>query len=221
MFLLDLLFPKRCVACGKVGKYFCSFCLQKIEFIQFQICPYCGKRAIDGLTHDKCKKASGLDGLFASLYFRGAVKKAIHLVKFGHVSDLVPSLISVAYPTFSQYLRDFDFLVPVPLHRKRERERGYNQSLLIAKVIGKRIGTPVINLLVRKKYTHAQANLKLEDRRENIKNVFDYRSRLDISGKSVILIDDVATSRLTLIECAKVLKRNGAGKVWGLVLAHG
>lgn len=221
MGILDLIFPRRCVSCGQLGKYFCRSCQRKIEFIDFQICPYCGKRAIDGLTHYKCRKMYGLDGFFASLYFRGAVKKAIHLVKFDHVSDLVPSLISVAFPSLPKYLTGFDLLVPVPLHRKREKERGYNQSGLIAKNISKRFGIPVVNLLVRKKYTEAQANLKLDARRENVKNVFDFVSYLDISGKSVILIDDVATSRLTLIECAKVLKRNGAGKVWGLVIAHG
>ena len=162
-----------------------------------------------------------MDGLYASLYFHGAVKKAIHLVKFDHVSDLIPSLISVAFPTLPRYLTGFDFLVPVPLHRKREKERGFNQSGLIAKNIGNKFRIPIHNLLIRNKYTKAQANLKLANRKENVKNVFIYGSNLDISGKSVILVDDVATSRLTIIECAKVIKRNGAKRVWGLVIAHG
>lgn len=221
MGILDLIFPKRCVSCGKWGKYFCNICFRKLHYIEFQICPYCGKRAIDGMTHYKCRKVYGLDGLYAPLYFRGAIKKAIHLIKFDHVSDLISSLITVAFPYFPKYLAGFDLLIPVPLHRKREKERGYNQSRLIAKNIGERFRIPVVNLLIRGKYTQAQANLKLVDRRENIKNVFEFSSRLDISGKSIILVDDVATSRLTLIECAKVLKRNGAVTVWGLVIAHG
>lgn len=221
MGILDLLFPRRCVSCGMIGKYFCMKCVSRIELIEKQICPYCGRPAIDGLTHPGCRKIFGLDGFYSPFFFRGPVKKAIHLLKFDSVSDLVNPLTLLAYPQIPAWLPKFDCFVPVPLNKKRENERGFNQSQLIARKLGKKFLIPVADILVRKKYTKPQAELLLKDRKTNIMNVFDYIGKKKLQGEKIALVDDVSTTRLTLIECAKILKRNGAGFVYGLVIAHG
>ncbi len=112
-------------------------------------------------------------------------------------------------------------LVPVPLHRKRLRERGYNQSALLAKQLGKLTGLPVEeNCLVRQRPASPQArSSNVEERRQNVSGAFAcVNDRLD--GKKVILIDDVATSGATLEACADALKDSGVSAVWGLTFAR-
>jgi competence protein ComFC len=221
MGLLDLLFPRRCVSCGRIGKYLCRKCEPEIEFIERQICPVCGKHSIDGTTHYKCRNKYTLDGLYASAHYKGPVKKAIKKIKFGLVRDIVNPLVVSLFVSKKNYWPEIDFLTPVPLYHKREAERGFNQSYLIAKALAVRLGIPLRKLLIRNKFTRPQAELKSADRKGNVLGAFSYTGKLNISDKSIGIVDDVSTTRFTLMECAKVLKRNGAGKVWGIVLAHG
>jgi len=114
-----------------------------------------------------------------------------------------------------------DVLIPVPLHPRRLRERGYNQSALLAKGLGKLSSIPVIeNALIRYKYALPQAKtLSVEERRANMVGAFMCRAEL-IRNRQVLLIDDVSTSAATLDACASTLKEGGANTVWGLVLAR-
>lgn len=224
MNLLDLLFPRRCVTCGKVGKYICDKCTPIIRMIgaEERICPVCGKNAIDGMTHPRCRTIYGLDGMFAACHYKGPIKDAIHQLKYRFVSDLVSTLSKLFLDNYSKTLPKFDFLVPVPLHKKREKERGFNQSLLLAQIFAKELNISVsAGILKRVRYTKAQVDLKGKERRLNLQKAFICLDSGGISGKSVGLVDDVTTTRTTFIECARVLKRNGAGTVWGLALAHG
>ncbi len=222
MNFLDFLFPRRCVSCKRIGDYFCLKCLSKIEFITRPICPTCGRLSIGGMTHPRCRTAYGIDGLFALACYKGPIREAIHLLKYKFVRDIGEALISLFISCYPQTLPQFDLLVPVPLHKKREKERGFNQSLLLAELIGKSLSIPVKdNILARTRLTKPQVNLNVEERKVNLRAAFDCQVKADIREKIVGLVDDVATTRSTLIECAKVLKRNGVKKVWGLVLAHG
>lgn len=222
MNILDFLFPRRCVSCGKIGKYFCSNCYKKIEFIGRQICPVCAKPSIDGFTHPRCRTSWGLDGMSATCHYKGPMKDAIHLLKYRFVSDLVDSLTDIFIKDYPKDLYRFDYLIPVPLHKKRERQRGFNQSLLLAKSLAKKLNIPVsTNVLARNRYTVPQVDLKGKDRHNNLEKAFSCISDDHIRGKSIGLVDDVATTRTTLMECAKELKKQGAKSVFGLVLAHG
>jgi len=124
----------------------------------------------------------------------------------------------------SAYLRrrglSFDIIMPVPIHKKRLRERGYNQSSLLAQRLGCMIKKPVVEgVLIRTKHTPSQAKSgSLDQRRQNIKNAFKCVGN-DVSGKRILLIDDVCTSGSTLNSCAAPLKAAGAASVWGLTLA--
>jgi ComF family protein len=115
-----------------------------------------------------------------------------------------------------------DFLtVPVPLHIRRLRERGFNQSLLLAKVVATDLGTQLDYLsLVRIRHTRAQTGLRKEERRKNVKDAFSVIYPEIIKGKKILLVDDVFTTGYTLNECARTLKKSGAMVVICLTLAR-
>lgn len=222
MRITDLLFPRRCVGCGKLGDYFCNKCLPQIEFITRPICPICIYPAIDGATHPTCLTPYALDGMYAVARYRGPMRKAISILKYKFVSDLASTLVDLFFLKFPKYLPSFDLFAPVPLHPWRERTRGFNQSALLAKSLGEKLNISVeTNVLKRIRNTSPQVKLKGKKRRSNLQGAFVFHKASDISGKTIGLVDDVATTRSTLLECAKVLKRNGAKCVWGIVLAHG
>ena len=132
-------------------------------------------------------------------------------------------------PTLARLLQDYlatnpmpgEVLVPVPLHRKRLRERGYNQSSLLAKELGKLTNLPVVDdCLIRQRYAPPQARTStVAERRSNVANAFTCRDNR-LRDKQVLLLDDVSTSGTTLDACAAALKAGGAASVWGLVLAR-
>lgn len=222
MNLLDILFPRRCVSCRKVGSYFCKNCLQQIEYITHPICPVCARPAISGITHPRCLTAFSLDGMYAVAHYQGPIRNAIHLLKYKFVSDLVESLISLIVTHYPDTLPKLDYLTFVPLHPRREKFRGFNQSMILAQRLSKKLNIPFKNnILKRVKKTKPQVELKREERRTNLRGAFSCVNKEDVKGKIIGLVDDVATTRSTLSECAKVLKRNGAQIVWGVVLAHG
>lgn len=220
--LLNLLFPRRCVSCNKFGKYFCATCRLKIKYQHFQLCSFCRLPSVNGTTHFRCLQKYSLDGVFIGSKYSGPVKKAIHQLKYRFVSDLVSELVEIVFLKYPLFLNNFDFVIPVPLHKKRFRERGFNQAFLIAQNIGRKLNIPVLeNILTRSQYTKPQFGLSRDERKINVKNVFLVQDPSKIKNKNLCLIDDVATTFSTLNESAKVLKRNGAQKVWGIVLAHG
>lgn len=182
----------------------------------------CGKPALGGKTHPRCRTLYGLDGLYASAHYSGPVKQAIHLLKYRLVRDLTRFTVNELFTKIPPELPRFDYIVPVPLHAKRLRLRGFNQSVLIASYLSETFRVGVVDgILVRKAHTRPQAELKREDRLENIHHAFSCSDPSEIRGKTIALVDDVATTCATLRECAHVLKRAGAKSVWGIVLAHG
>lgn len=221
MGILDLFFPRRCVGCGRVGKYICDRCIRKVEYIENQICPVCGRYAIEGRTHPKCCGKYAPDGMFVPVHYRGPVKKGIKLIKYRYVSDLAGCLVEFISRTYPAYLPHFDFLVPVPLFPGRERERGFNQSRVISQMLGRLLNFQTKDALVRKRNTKPQAGLRLEERQVNLKGAFSICPQADIHGKTIMVVDDVITTRATILECSNILKRNGAHVVWAIAIAHG
>ncbi len=222
MNFLDLIFPRRCVGCNKLGSYLCLSCIGKIEYIGKPICPVCGKQSIDGVTHPHCCAKYTLDGLFVAAHYRGAVKDAIHLIKYRFVSDVIESISDLLISNWPKTLPIFDYLIPVPLYTNREKSRGFNQSSLLSHSLGRKLDIAVKEkILVRKINTAPQADLGLKERLINLKDSFALRAKIDLSGKKIALIDDVTTTRSTFLECAKPLKQYGADIVWGIAIAHG
>lgn len=228
MDILSLLFPKRCVGCKRIGAYICSLCFARIAFTSFDICLVCGKGAVDGLTHPVCKKPTSIDGAWASLVYVGIVKKLVYTFKYKpYVSDLRETLGELFYEGiiqkegFAHLSLEQAVLVPIPLSRKKQKQRGYNQSRLLAEDLGKRLGLPVIDLLLRQKETAPQFGLKREERVSNIHDAFGLKSD-NICYPTILLVDDLCTSGTTMNEAAKLLKKAKVVKnVYGLSLAHG
>jgi ComF family protein len=117
--------------------------------------------------------------------------------------------------------RKENLLVPVPLHKKRFKERGFNQSELLANKLAQNFGFTMAKILERRRYTTPQVNFDKAERKNNMKDAFICLDQSQVAGRNIILIDDVFTTGSTMQECAKVLKAAGAGKVWGLALARG
>lgn len=231
-YLLDIVFPKHCVSCGKWGKFICNECQSKIEFMGPQVCPYCERPSPYGFTHPRCHKPHGLDGMFVLAHYRGPISQAIREIKYrgtyGVIGEVVRLLGSKYHHQFN-----FDYLVPVPLHSKRELERGFNQAEKIASILarimnqesrikGAQKNIRGVSLLRRARETKPQFDLKYKERAANVRGAFALSSQYNLQpGTSFCLVDDVATTGATIFECAKVLKKAGAKNVWAITVARG
>ena len=226
MGLIDLLFPKYCLECGANGQYVCESCVDKVRPAR-HFCAACSKRAVDGMTHATCKKKLHIDGIYSVFEYEGVVRKAILSFKYKFAHDLSHELCNHMLNRFSDSITPVPtgdvLLVPVPMHRRRKKERGFNQAELMGKeVAGKMNWRYVPDLLIREEFRRPQAELKGEERKKNIHGAFSYNFKyktLDIGRRPIIIFDDVATTGSTLKEAAKVMKRNGGGNVWGLTVA--
>lgn len=154
--------------------------------------------------------------------YSGILRKMIHYIKYRNVFSLSETLVNLWLEKYPEVLPKFDLLTPIPLHPKRFLERGYNQAEILAKLFCQKRNLSFSNqVLIRNRQTPAQMSIKnLKERRKNIIGAFSYTEKISIEGKSIALIDDVATTGATIFEAAKVLKRNGAKTVWGIVLAR-
>lgn len=229
-FILDLLFPKFCVNCKTEGFYLCPDCFSLIEILDRQYCPFCENPSIvpDGKTCKKCRKNHKLNGLFCAVsYENQIVKKLIHFFKYEpFAKDLSETLSYLVVNHFASsgtnnFFSDF-IITAVPVHKKKLKYRGFNPAEELAEKISLSLKIPFISGLLQKtKATPAQAELKKEERRENIKNVFSAEKTSVIRENKILLADDVFTTGATMEECARVLKKSGASEVWGIVVARG
>ena len=219
---LDLLFPPRCVGCGKEGDFLCLSCRRALPGIVPPLCPRCGKPHPGGTLCPGCADwQTELDGIRSPFRFDGVMRQSIHQLKYRNLRALAMPLAMLLNDYLTTNPIPGEILVPVPLHGKRLRERGYNQSSLLAKELSKLTRLPAVNgSLVRQRFTPPQTRTTpVDERRSNVVNSFtclDHRLR----DKQVLLIDDVSTSGATLDACAVALKAAGATSVWGLVLAR-
>lgn len=226
---LDLLFPITCRGCQKNDTWLCNECLAKIIRLESQTCPLCEKNITpDGKTCFSCKNNCALDGLLVcTSYQEKIIRILIHDFKYRFIENLAVPLgkIMVEKITTSS-LPLPNFLIPVPLHPRRLRWRGFNQSLLLAQEISPSIAPgieiPILkNTLVRIRNTQAQMKIKNHpDRLNNIQQAFSIQDSAIIQGKTVLLIDDIATTGATLFQCAEILKKNGVRQVYALVIAR-
>jgi ComF family protein len=219
---LDLLFPQRCLGCGEEGKLLCYTCQKHLPRIVPPICPRCGRPQSSEILCPGCvTRQSYIDGIRSPLRFDGIVREAVHQLKYKNLRSLAEPLALFLVDYLVNNPLPFQVLVPVPLHPKRLRQRGYNQSFLLARELGRRLNLPVVNnSLVRVKYVLPQARTKsVEERHNNVKQAFACYN-FCMQNARILLIDDVCTSSATLEACAATLKSSGAASVWGLTLAR-
>ena len=222
---LDLFFPPYCIGCGKEGEYLCPACRRSLIAVTPPVCPRCGRPvSTDEIGQQSCRGClhwqKSLDGLCAPFLFKGLVRDAIHELKYNNFRAVSFEMAKLMYEFYRNQLLSGDILIPVPLHNKKFLDRGYNQSVLLAREFARFCGLPVAeNFLLRGKYSPAQArSLSVEDRQANVSGAFFCRDER-FKGKKVILIDDVSTSGATLNACASALKDKGVSMVWGLTFA--
>ena len=218
---LDLLFPPRCVGCRKVGGWLCSECRNAIELLRPPLCPHCGILTAEGKLCPRCQRASlQIDGVRSVAFFEGPMREAIHCFKYSNLQDLATPLGEMMVSYWQDVHLPADVIVPVPLHARRLRERGYNQAALLARELGKGVGLPVLeSALIRVRDTSPQVDLSAEERRENVHGAFHCRDDR-LVGESVLLVDDVYTTGATLEACSLALKQRGVRTAWALTLAR-
>jgi competence protein ComFC len=220
--VVDFLFPRWCVGCGKEGEFICDSCRRSLPRVMPPLCPRCGRPQPSGILCPACVSwQAEIDGIRSPFRFDRVMRQAIHQLKYRNLRALAEPLAKLLNDYLATYPISGEVLVPVPLHQKRLRERGYNQSSLLAKELGKLTNLPVVDdCLIRQRHAPPQArSATVEERRSNVTGAFACRDHR-LRDKQVLLIDDVSTSGATLDACAAALKAIGATSVWGLVLAR-
>ena len=221
--LLHILFPRVCFCCGAdlaraEARPLCPACMRDLKPIGGLICRRCGLPLPDGgaLCYACRKKKNFKCGFIRSgLKFTPAARALAHAFKYGGYIHLSAFFAPFMHNVFRQNPEFFeaDFLVPVPIHKSRRRERGFNQSLLLAQDLSRLCGVPCAELLARKVKTRSQTSLGRKERLENVKEAFDCVDAARARRRAVILIDDVCTTSSTLEECARTLRKAGAREV--------
>lgn len=230
---MDLLFPRHCAGCGgEVGaeaRYVCWDCLAQVALIQSPFCEVCGdpmEGQITGpVTCAACvRKAPWFDRARSAARFRGVLRDIIHAFKYQDATWLGRDLNVLLRACYGAHYAAChpDAVTYVPLHALRERERSYNQSLLLAQAMAAGdAGLAVQHFLQRVRPARSQTHLTASERIANVKGMFAVAAGSHLAGQHILLIDDVMTTGATVNECARVLKQGGAAAVWVLTVARG
>jgi len=219
--LLNVLFPVRCGGCRQLGSWWCAACQDSIVWVQAPFCPRCGQpQRFDRMCNACQNMQPGLGGIRSATLFEGPLRQAIHQFKYNRQTALAIPLVRLLESCWTENCLPVDVIVPVPLHPSRLRERGYNQSALLARHFAASINVPVVeDCLVRTRATASQMTLNASERQTNVEGAFAcVGDRL--VDEHVLLVDDVCTTGATLESCALALSHAGAASVWALTLAR-
>lgn len=234
--LLDLLFPPLCHVCraflpcavGNEVPHLCAECLGQISFIDPPLCTVCGApfETREGRNHlcGACLTHPPFHTCRSAAVLHGPVQELIHRFKYGGKVHLGHPLGLLAANTLEAFYRevDPDCIIPVPLHRKRLRQRGYNQSQVLGAVLERKWKVPQeVGNLRRTRWTEPQTGLDAADRVTNVAGAFEVRHPRRFKGKRVLLVDDVLTTGSTMRACAEALKDVGAAAVAAVTVARG
>jgi ComF family protein len=237
--LVDWLYPPRCRACsgtiyGRDAEYFCGVCWPQIRLVSHPLCNRCGRPFPDARGDDhQCAACLTRTPYFARARAWGCypreeiaehpLRQVVQKFKYGRKVSLGKPLGRLMAQGCQEFLEAcyMDLIIPVPLHPKRLRWRGFNQSLLLARQVSRMYGVPVDPfLLSRNRETPPQTQLTEEERRKNVRGAFATNGGRPLKERSVLLVDDVYTSGATVNECSRVLVRGGAREVYVLTLAR-
>lgn len=248
--LFSVLFPSDCRICGEpllnISRLpVCLDCLEAIHPVRGKICSVCGERVLssyaendaDGLR--RCPVCRRIDRPFGRAVAYGSydsgLRELVHLLKYNGVRPaarvlgrMLAEAIASLEPSFEQaglFDQGRIAVIPVPLYKTRRRERGFNQAELIARAALKFYAARqrmqlIPDLLLRTRDTHSQIGLTSHQRRANLRGAFAVARAAEIAGREVLLVDDVYTTGTTVTECARVLRRAGASRVWVATVAR-
>ena len=220
--VIDLFFPRSCVGCGKVGDFICNRCSKKLSRLLPPVCQRCGRPESSGMYCRACWGTHNHIHAIRSVFvFEGTIRRAVHEFKYRNLRSIAACLSQYMADYFVEHELAADVLLPVPMHEMRLKTRGYNQSELLAGQISAMISVPVRgDLIKRVRDDKPQVRTTCaEERWSNMRDAFACVSS-EVSGKDIIIIDDVCTSGATLEACAAALKLKGANKISGFTLAR-
>jgi len=225
--ILDFVLPAFCGICyrplEKDERVVCEECMSQIQFISEPYCLRCGKPTKgEKVCMDCFVYPHRLLRIRALGVYAGVLASLIHLLKYTRKLSLAARLGKMMSKLVIEdnFLSRVQLIVPVPLHPTRMRERGYNQSELLARNIGEYLNIPIsTKSLLRVRNTKSQTRLSPEQRRENVRGAFMLKDTKDIANKHILLVDDVFTTGATLDECAIALIDGGAAAVYAITCA--
>lgn len=208
--LLDLFYPPHCVACGRTGAWLCATCLENAP-----------RFGAHGARHIWSADDKGQRGVVYSVGPHvPPLREGVHALKYEGARVLSEPLAELLAVTWREEGVPVDLVMPVPLHRRRVRQRGYNQSLLLAQALAWRVDLPLSHgSLIRARHTRAQVGLSRRERWDNVRGAFCTVSKEPV-GARVLLVDDVMTTGATLRACSLALREGGAKEVVCLTLTR-
>jgi ComF family protein len=231
---LDLLYPRLCLGCraglsGTDRHYLCAACEAALPRFGPEACPKCGQglgpaAPVEARCLDCIGRPLAFDGAVALGPYRDLLRDLVLQLKFGGERVIAGDLGRLLAERLAADPRaaGLEAVVPVPLHRGTERARGYNQAALLAEILGRRLGRPVVTgALVKARATEPQATLDAARRAGNIAGAFAVRRPERVAGWRLLLVDDVMTTGATANECARALKNAGAARVGVVTVARG
>lgn len=233
--LLDIIYPPRCPICDDIiipkGNKVCPSCKTKPIYIKEPRCKKCSK-PIEREEQEYCsdceRKSFYYDQGFAVWIYDKTMKSSVSNFKYHGRKEYADFYVDEILREYENLLRKLsvDAIVPIPIHRSRYLDRGYNQADILARGIGKALKLPVVSdLLIRNKKTLPQKGLSDKERLRNLVEAFEYNKRLVSYYKEplskILLVDDIYTTGATMEACAKVLKSHGVNEVYFIVLCIG
>ncbi len=220
-YYLRMFFPPRCICCDTLlsidtPREICDDCLENLPLL---------KRYE---YHNPVGES--VEEIFSAFDYEGGIRKAIHSLKFNDKPSNAALLIRLSYPVLEKYLSEgnplfpqmtkYDIIIPVPIHSGRRRQRGYNQSEILALCLARHMSIPMCGkVLVKKVNTPPQSTLDRRERFRNLAGAFQVKNTELVRGKRILLVDDVMTTGSTLEQCGRVLLTSGAMRVDGFVVA--
>ena len=230
--LVSLFYPSFCAACSGLvepGEYLCDVCADEAPRLRAPFCAKCSQPFAGAISDTficaNCQdRVLHFDAAVSAYRSRGVVRQVMLDFKYGrqvHLRYILARWLAEALEDPRLAGRRFDFIVPVPLHPARKRERGFNQAELLARVLSRKTNIGLYSVLQRTRYTTTQTQFDRAQRMENLKGAFRLRRGGNVQDLRVLLVDDVLTTGSTLSECASVLKADGALSVHAATAARG
>lgn len=228
--IVNYIIPIKCISCSDFienNNDLCASCWNKLTFITKPYCNCCCTVFNINISNDdmlciRCiNNNSYYDKIRSVIIFNNDSRKLIHDFKYKDKTSVASIFSKLIYNRYNKEIIDIDIIVPVPMHKIRRILRNYNQAQVLASALEKLIHKPLLNnLLVKNTWTKSQTGLSKSKRLKNILNTISINKNYNIKDKKILLVDDVITTSSTVNECSKVLKKNGASKVYVVSIAR-
>lgn len=220
--LIELIFPTYCLCCGRYGDLICTECLGLLPLNGSSICQKCGKPSLYFVESCReCRKRQFLFEQARSLgLYQDGLRELVHCFKYGGNKRLADVLSRLMVERVEDGFFDVDLVTYVPLSKKKQHKRGFNQAQLLAKCLAERLNLELVDVLKQNRETKDQSKLPAADRKINVKEVYSAKRDILPGNCRILLVDDVFTTGSTINECTKVLKSAGAKSVKVVTIAR-